>query len=671
MPYTPNNPLVPGDPYSYDLKWIVEKLKEAISLYQPLSTEFQELHDYVMNYFAQLDISAEVSAKIDQMAADGSLDALIRPYFDAYKAEIDDQITGLESNMNAVLADMDVLESRMDGFTNLPVGSTAGDAELMDIRSGANGKTYANAGDAVRGQIDDMARNIDGNAASNNQLIHYQGYYEQAASANWPAFTFAGRISKWNGTFGTSNNYYIDLCNPTYTTTSLSNIRSNAVPLSGLTNGHIYKITAKVIEGSLTLNTGQYFNACVYNPDQGTVETPINTSKTFLYSQNTAIFFLKISKNVVTANAVVSVSIEDITDSVKPTDVEQIQLRALSWSNGRHITRGNSIAAPTSSANTICLLTPISYDYDMYFELAADWTAAFVSVDNGIVSGIANSFMPSGKITMLDVYNNLEYPTASYFGDKLAINLRKADSSNVDFYNINIDDIIKAFKVVRKKNPAKTPTKWVAIGDSITDGRYSQSDGTVRTKTNHFCQYGYIASKILGVDEYVEEGYGGMGYVSPANDGITYLDDILAIDFGSPDIITVNLGVNDRSQPLGDENSLPHDGTISGSVRNCCEVLGSTYGDSHIIFMTPLNATRTGSLDTGWCKRSGPTHLEDIANIIKYWANRFGFPVIDMLSDSPVNDFNIQGIMLDQEHPTMEAHCMIGKYLAAKLPINF
>lgn len=27
MPYTPNNPLIPGDPYSYDLKWIVKKLK--------------------------------------------------------------------------------------------------------------------------------------------------------------------------------------------------------------------------------------------------------------------------------------------------------------------------------------------------------------------------------------------------------------------------------------------------------------------------------------------------------------------------------------------------------------------------------------------------------------------------------------------------------------------
>ena len=46
MAYTPeNNPYIPGDPYSYDLKWIVDKLKEAISLYQPLNDKFDALSD--------------------------------------------------------------------------------------------------------------------------------------------------------------------------------------------------------------------------------------------------------------------------------------------------------------------------------------------------------------------------------------------------------------------------------------------------------------------------------------------------------------------------------------------------------------------------------------------------------------------------------------------------
>lgn len=46
-------------------------------------------------------------------------------------------------------------EARMDTFTKLAKGSTTGDAELMDIRIGIDGKKYANAGTAVREQIRD------------------------------------------------------------------------------------------------------------------------------------------------------------------------------------------------------------------------------------------------------------------------------------------------------------------------------------------------------------------------------------------------------------------------------------------------------------------------------------------------------------------------------------
>lgn len=347
--------------------------------------------------------------------------------------------------------------------------------------------------------------------------------------------------------------------------------------------------------------------------------------------------------------------------------ITQVLLSDYSWSLGRHITRGKNVNNPTASTNTMAMLASIPYDANEYFVLNEGWTVSFVSVENSLITGTPSAYYNTvGRIDMIDVYNNLTNTVINVFGDSLSINIRKSDSSNITPSEFNIDEVLQMYKI-NKKGDATKPKTWVAIGDSLTEGRYSQGDETVVTKTNRYCQYGYIASKMLGIDNYVEYGYGGMGYVKVANDG-TYLTDVLDMDFGSPDIITICLGVNDRTNTLGDENSTSNDGTISGAIRNCCETLGDKYKSAQIIFLTPVNSWATGTLNTGWCKRSGTTQLSDIADMVKYWADLYGFAVIDMLNTCPINDFNIESLMRDELHPTMEAHYMLGHYLAGALP---
>lgn len=97
--------------------------------------------------------------------------------------ELIEQVNTLTSNKfnneKSIFNDeLKTLNTRMDTFTKLEEGSTTADAELTDIRVGANGITYDTAGDAVRGQYIDTdtkssVLNLCLNKFNNNGYVVY------------------------------------------------------------------------------------------------------------------------------------------------------------------------------------------------------------------------------------------------------------------------------------------------------------------------------------------------------------------------------------------------------------------------------------------------------------------------------------------------------------------
>lgn len=105
------------------------------------------------------------------------------------RTSLKNKINAMQSDVEAVADDVEdykddlaLLTGRVNEMTSLEEGSTTGDAELADIRVGADGTQYVNAGTAVREQISELK------SALNN--IYYNDLTKSESASGWYIYPY-------------------------------------------------------------------------------------------------------------------------------------------------------------------------------------------------------------------------------------------------------------------------------------------------------------------------------------------------------------------------------------------------------------------------------------------------------------------------------------------------
>lgn len=214
------------DFHELNLDWIIKTVKDVVAEWAATllewhntQEEWQQLYDYVHDYFDNLDVQQEINNKLDQMALDGSLASVAQPIIDAKVAsllpgEVADQIGPVVADQidNSVASQIgDVVASQISTAIVSPVETwlnahitqpttPAIDNTLSIIGAAADAAAAGAAISTCETRLDNEIVNMSDQLYYNHNYLSYDYIHQRLNSST-------GMPSTGDNAFATTNDY--------------------------------------------------------------------------------------------------------------------------------------------------------------------------------------------------------------------------------------------------------------------------------------------------------------------------------------------------------------------------------------------------------------------------------------------------------------------------------
>lgn len=609
---------------------------------------------------------------------------------DAARTRLDGHDSAIAAEASARSGADATINARIDEIIALPDGSTTADAELVDIRVGADGRTYSSAGDAVRGQVNAI-NNRYGKLLVDESIEFRQGVLAADTGGFIDSLT---RICT-----GFLPNPITAICDEGYY------IRIYAYSLSddsyvGLlqTNGRFEKVASSIANLTVyTFSTEYKYRIVMLKTDASANISPTEGSHLHYYAltdktltQPDKAADAKVTGSKIKQN---SDDIISIASGLSDNDVKLNDIDGLSTLKVNCAINGSGVEVSASGSYCTGTFIPL-LDTD-----GIDSVLSLVNVDG--VNYYHFVVFYDENYTYLDRIG----------GSKLAE--VKGVISGAKYYKISLTYVgngnvstYKCYRVYDNSGIKSPKNKWYVFGDSISAGYFSITDeeaqekgytityrpsglsgvGSVWDKSLSHNYWGYANEWFLKRD-LQPKAYPGQGYFKISSDDKNGIMKVQETDVSDAGLITVAWGFNDwhYNQPRGNHDlidpSVPYPTenydttqitTVNQAIWFCLGELIRKAPNAKIVVQTPMNGwLYGGDWDSNWgigYQMSQSGKLADIHDDIKYWADYYGLQVLDMTyNNSIVNRRNIKDVLLDGSHPSDLAHQQLGRHVAMAL----